>query len=175
MLVGLIDHDVLRASFRGLARLKRLAFSRDTYSPRGLPATLVEAYYEYRILSPIDRAFRAMRRRGLSLPGDESTGEGTDDDDDDDDSSGGGGGDDSGLSDEEIWERHHRRRMVREAEKYAAVLPELEWIYCGQWPMDIRKEETSSGTRRVAVPSSEERDTCWTLLRRMFSMGEDDN
>jgi hypothetical protein len=59
----------------------------------------------------------------------------------------------------DIWERGHRGRMIQEAEKYAALLPGLEWIYCGQWPMDIRSEQTSSGVLRCAVPLGEKRDS----------------
>lgn len=67
------------------------------------------------------------------------------------------------------WERVHRNRMLRQAEKYAAAIPSLEWIYCGQWPMAI--QERGNETPRVAVPLSKERDTCYTALSRMFAMG----
>lgn len=70
------------------------------------------------------------------------------------------------------WERDHRTRMVQEADKYAALFPGLEWIYCGQLPMDIRDEQTSSGVLRSAVPFGQARDSCETLLRQMFSITE---
>jgi hypothetical protein len=68
----------------------------------------------------------------------------------------------------------HRERMIREANEYAAALQQLEWIYCGQWPMDIRKEQTSSGVKRSAMPLGESRDSCRTFLGRMFAMKEDE-
>jgi hypothetical protein len=64
--------------------------------------------------------------------------------------------------------------MIREANEYAAALQQLEWIYCGQWPMDIRKEQTSSGVKRSAMPLGESRDSCRTFLGRMFAMKEDE-
>lgn len=66
---------------------------------------------------------------------------------------------------EAIWERAHRRRMVAEAEKYAVVIPTLEWLYFGQIPMSI--ERKSNGARHV-TPLCQERDDCWTFLTRMF-------
>jgi hypothetical protein len=73
-----------------------------------------------------------------------------------------------GESIRDIWERGHRGRMIQEAEKYAALLPGLEWIYCGQWPMDIRNEQTSSGVLRSAVPLGEKRDSNTALPLPMF-------
>ena len=72
----------------------------------------------------------------------------------------------------EIFERAHRDRMLLQAEKYAATLPSLEWIFCGQWPMAI--EEHENGISRTAIPLGTERDTCFTALSRMFSMEGDD-
>lgn len=160
----LVDHDMVRSSLRGLTRLKRLAFARDTYMANNPHPTLASAepYYHYREVTPADRAHvLEWLKSGGSDPGPRQDG-------DDDD------GDGPELGDNEIWERAHCNRMIREAEKYAAALPQLEWIYCGQRPMGVRNEETLRGITRVAVPLGETRDTCWTLLRRMFSMGDDE-
>lgn len=72
---------------------------------------------------------------------------------------------------EEIWELSHRNNVLAEAEKYATVLPNLEWIYCGQWPMKIKCP--GDGSFGNAFPLSEERDSCRTLLSHMFGLGED--
>ncbi|RYO91858.1 hypothetical protein DL762_001938 [Monosporascus cannonballus] len=161
----LVDHIVVRSNLRGLARLKRLAFSRDTYMvPGGLSALDEEGYYERRLVTPADRnealEWAALGGAGSIRHMDER--EGNNDNG-------------PGLTDHEIWERAHRNRMIQEAERYAAVFQQLEWVYCGQWPMDIRKEQTLSGINRFAVPLGKSRDSCRTLLGRMFAMGEDDD
>lgn len=66
-----------------------------------------------------------------------------------------------------VWERLHRERMLDEATKYVDALPRLEWLYIGQIPMSVVESEDSRGAR-YAVSLSEERDSCWTLLRQMF-------
>ena len=66
-----------------------------------------------------------------------------------------------------VWERLHRERMLDEATEYVDALPKLEWLYIGQIPMSIVESE-EDGDTRYPVPLCEERDTCWTLLRRMF-------
>ncbi|KAK3349672.1 hypothetical protein B0T25DRAFT_610573, partial [Lasiosphaeria hispida] len=104
----LIDHNAVRSCLQRLAKLKRLAISRDTYQ---------------------------VLDGGLSLE----------------------------LGSLGVWERAHRNRMLRGGEKYAAAFPCLEWMYCGQWPMEIRKVGGSGGTIR-AVPLGKERDSCRTLL-----------
>ncbi|KAM7215127.1 hypothetical protein V8F06_009445 [Rhypophila decipiens] len=159
----LIDHDAVRLRFRGLAKLKRLAFSRDTYLlPDGVSGHGVERYYEDRLVTSAERN-DALERPELDRVGDAvhmTEGEG--------DSDG------PGVDSPEVWERAHRNRMLREAEKYAGVFPHLEWIYCGQWPMKIWNKPVLQGTTRVALPLVKERDSCWTLLERMFAMGRDD-
>lgn len=64
------------------------------------------------------------------------------------------------------WEKLHSQRMVTEAIRYARMMGSLEWMYIGQLPMRIEKDPKTKG--RVAIPLSEERATCWTLLREMF-------
>lgn len=60
--------------------------------------------------------------------------------------------------------------MASEAEEYARILPILEWLYCGQLVMGF-KDDPGAG-ERVAVVLSSERDSCWTLLKEMFELGE---
>ena len=67
---------------------------------------------------------------------------------------------------EQRWENRHRRRMVGEAKKYIRLMPQLEWIYLGQLPMDVETNK-DTGSRSVRL-LSEERDGCRTLLRTMF-------
>lgn len=65
-----------------------------------------------------------------------------------------------------VWEEKHRSRMVTQANAYISAIPTLEWLYFGQIPMRVdRMQETSYG---VAIPLSQDRDDCWTLLRKMF-------
>jgi len=142
----LVDHEILRANFKGLTKLKKLAIDRDTY--RTIDELEVEAYYSDKVLRHADwlRAHEAL---------------GVNEDLEDDD-----------VPYDEIFERGHRDLMLAEAEKYAATLPSLEWIFCGQWPMAI--EEHENGKVRAAVPLTKERDSCWTALNRMFSMETND-
>ncbi|KAK4150403.1 hypothetical protein C8A00DRAFT_46197 [Chaetomidium leptoderma] len=159
----LIDHNAMRLCLRGLAKLKRLAFSRDTYVlPDGASGPGVEGYYERRWVTSAERN-DALERPELDGVGDvEHMAEGE------------GNNDGPEVDSTEVWERAHRNRMLRKAEEYVAVFPHLEWVYCGQWPMEIRNKPTSEGTTRVAMPLAKARDSCWTILERMFAMGKDD-
>jgi hypothetical protein len=65
-----------------------------------------------------------------------------------------------------VWEHGHKTRMTFEAEKYVALMPTLSWIYIGQYPMTVTK--SASGEVRRAVPQCATRDSCQTLLNRMF-------
>ncbi|MCJ1251963.1 hypothetical protein MMC30_009201 [Trapelia coarctata] len=68
------------------------------------------------------------------------------------------------------WEQMHSRRMVTEANKYARMMGNLEWIYVGQLPMRIEKDLKTK--ERIAIPLLEERLSCWTLLKEMFGWKE---
>ncbi|KAM0517660.1 hypothetical protein ACHAPE_004632 [Trichoderma viride] len=55
-----------------------------------------------------------------------------------------------------IWERAHRNRMLAQTETYAEVFPKLEWIYCGQLPMELRLRLGKDGVvRKEASPLSD--------------------
>lgn len=112
-----------------MTKLKKLGICRDTYPIPGDPE--VEEYFSYPIVSDADRADARLTP--------ELNGNGP-------------------VQYKEIFERAHRIRMLVQAEKYAAAIPILEWIYCGQWPMAIEKR--GGGTFRAAIPLTKERDTC---------------
>lgn len=79
-------------------------------------------------------------------------------------------GEDFSVSSQVIWERAHRNRMLSEAEKYAKILPALQWMLCGEWPMALVNNHKKRRSKK-ATPLSKERDTCRTLLRNMFGLG----
>jgi hypothetical protein len=63
---------------------------------------------------------------------------------------------------ERRWEIEHAARMLSEANAYFALLPNLEWIYVGQFPM------TCHAITRMAKLDSPKRISCDTHLRTMF-------
>ena len=65
-----------------------------------------------------------------------------------------------------LWEQIHRERMVTEANKYARAMGNLEWMYIGQLPMSVEHDPKTK--ERVAIPLTEDRDTCWSLLKDIF-------
>lgn len=69
-----------------------------------------------------------------------------------------------------LWEQKHCQHMLSEANEYARVLPNLEWLYCGQLVMGFKS--VPEVAERVAVALSPERDDCWTLLTGMFELSE---
>lgn len=62
--------------------------------------------------------------------------------------------------------------MLTEVERYTAVFPKLDWMYCGQLPITI--QTPGSGDFGNAVPDCVVRDSCRSLLERMFGMGYHD-
>ncbi|KAK4962841.1 hypothetical protein LTR10_000468 [Elasticomyces elasticus] len=72
------------------------------------------------------------------------------------------------LPSEEIWELSHRNMMLTEAKDLARLMPSVEWLFLGQWPIRIR----ASG---MAVPLSDTRVMGYnppdTLLKPIFSLG----
>ncbi|KAJ5176517.1 uncharacterized protein N7482_002394 [Penicillium canariense] len=144
----LVDHEMLRANLKGLTKLKKLAICRDTY--RTHLTTDVEGYYSDLVL-PDAEWFDPHARPELDEVAD------VENDD---------------IPHQE-WERAHRNGMLWQAEKYAATIPSLEWVFCGQWPMAIK--ERGNGTFRTAIPLTKERDDCYTALSRMFAMGGEED
>jgi hypothetical protein len=133
----LIDHKSIRKHLSNLPRLKKIAFTRDSYKQISFSnETNHENYYDHRF-----PPFEEMEAAGLNWR--------------------------SGVeARNQLWEDGHKRRMVLEAEKYVAVMPKLEWIYLGQYPMAVTKG--ASEQERHVVPLFHERDDCDTLLNRTF-------
>ncbi|PCD41190.1 hypothetical protein AU210_003748 [Fusarium oxysporum f. sp. radicis-cucumerinum] len=150
----LVDHDELRQHLRQLQGLTKLALVRDTCPvPVPYPGLPSETYYKMRFAGFEERE-DAEARPDLDMDQDTESdaqeGEGL-------------------LGDmEEIWERAHRNRMLDQAEKYAAVFPKLEWMFCGQRPMGFMKTPEGQCEFRRAVPLTQGRDECRTYRRAIF-------
>lgn len=83
------------------------------------------------------------------------------------------GPEDDGIDLRARWERAmfrlaHRNRMLKQAQKYAAVLPALEWMLCGDWSMQIK--DICVPGRKVAFPLERRRTTYKELLGTVFPM-----
>lgn len=65
----------------------------------------------------------------------------------------------------EAWEHIHRQSVLREADTYLEIMPQLEWLFFGQIPMSVSDDRKAG--KKVAQALSG-RDDCSTLLRRMF-------
>ncbi|KAK3936963.1 hypothetical protein QBC46DRAFT_268549 [Diplogelasinospora grovesii] len=154
----LIDHDMVRARLAALSNLQRLALCRDTYHCWTGPAA---SYYQTRVLQTEADLDLARARPDLDEASDDDgvRADGQEDDPWSSDDS------DAGRIDGQVlWERAHRNRMLTQAERYAAVMPNLESVYCGQWLMAI--EEGGGG--KVAVPLSKQRSDWWAWLGDMY-------
>ncbi|KAI1029083.1 hypothetical protein LB504_012984 [Fusarium proliferatum] len=152
----LVNHEELRRHFSELKGLKMLALVRDTYL---IPfaGIDVEKYYVLRIVGEQERT-DAEARPELDLNEGAPFGalpQGEEHDEHDE-------------SHSILWERAHRNRMLGQAEKYAATLPELEWILCGQRPMGFKHKPEGSTTTRIAVPLTKVRDECYSFLQSTF-------
>lgn len=121
-----ISHVLMRAHLCRLRNLRKLAYSNDTYTPLH-PDLTAEDYYAIR--RPHSSDYEAAQLR-LDLDG------------------GTLGPIIKSVPDHAIWELSHRNRMLAEAEKYAAIMPNLEWVYFGQLPMGF----TLQAGRVRAVP-----------------------
>ncbi|KUJ12900.1 uncharacterized protein LY89DRAFT_687830 [Mollisia scopiformis] len=100
----LVDHESIRNHLSSLPRLKKIAFTRDSYqSINSLGEIEHGLYYSDRTLpiAQLDAAGVDWRYGDLR------------------------------QQIEQFWEDEHKKRMILEAGKYAAVIPRLEWIYIG--------------------------------------------
>ena len=61
-----------------------------------------------------------------------------------------------------LWEQTHLEKMTSEAILYMDAVKKLEWVYTGQLPIQCVR-----GPKNSVLPAAE-RDSCWTLLRKMF-------
>lgn len=152
----LIKHEEMRKYLRPLHNLRKIAFSRDSYKGRWDSG---QNYYSIRIPLPDvapENPEELEELRELEDLQDLQDLEGV----------AAVEADQISEISEKIWERQHRRRILKEADKYLRMLPRLEWMYFGQIPMSVVDSADSHG--RKAAVLSQERDSCWTLLRRMF-------
>jgi hypothetical protein len=72
---------------------------------------------------------------------------------------------------EALWEFGHRQMVLDEANLYVRMMPKLEWMFLGQLPVEIRRQQNMDEDITTFEIMSE-RDDYWTLLRRMFGVKE---
>ncbi|KAI1047614.1 hypothetical protein LB505_012688 [Fusarium chuoi] len=140
----LVDHDKLRRRLRRLQRLTKLAIVQDTY-PAPVPQLPDELYYEFRVPGPGSMG-DVTARPELDVDEDARR----------------------PIEVEALWERMHRNRMLDQAEKYAAIFPKLEWMFCGQRPMGFTQAAEGQCELRKAIPLTKGRDQCRTYLGETF-------
>ena len=138
-----VDHDVVRRALRRLARLRRLAFANDSY--RVTADNPHKSYYAEQDLEPGDYATACARPDldGASIVARVPA-----------------------LPAPCVWELSHRNRMLAEAERYAAVLPSLEWLLLGQIPMAVRRARGHDGAEVVAQWCR--RDECLEAVKEIW-------
>ncbi|KAM0212694.1 hypothetical protein ACHAQI_004650 [Fusarium lateritium] len=143
----IINHNTLQAYLEKLKNLQQLAFIGDTYQ-RGDNSGSYRHYYRYRQASE-DDIEEAEENMGL---------------------------DEFVTLDEDypetivLWEIAHLSRMIEHAQDYRDVLPNLEWIYLGQRPMQFVEHDELV----EAVPVTRSRDHCTTYLKSVFELCAED-
>ncbi|KAH6952234.1 hypothetical protein DER45DRAFT_577759 [Fusarium avenaceum] len=145
-----VNHNELYHHFSRLKGLKRLALVRDTYLIPGDEMNF-EQYYELRLVTAQEKIDAHARPE---LDGNDKTK--MEDINEEDDPQ------------KQIWERAHRNRMLEQAEKYAIILPKLEWIFCGQRQMSFTKAHEGITQPRIAVPLTQGRDECCKHIESSF-------
>ncbi|KAF4503098.1 hypothetical protein FAGAP_653 [Fusarium agapanthi] len=142
----LVDHSKLRRHLHPLKGLAKLAIAQDTYPvPAPYPGTPPETYYEMRFAGSEEKK-DAKARPELDVAKDR----------------------DERRNMDKVWERFHRNRMLHQAEKYAAIFPNLQWMFCGQRPMGFINATEEKCELRTAVPLTKGRDQCRTYLAEVF-------
>lgn len=138
-----VDHDTIRNILYPLRKLKILAILRDSYQMNdSLLITEPDAYYEYRIPSADEYADFVEHQQ---LADDDRTLE----------------------SMHDVWEKLHARRMTQQAEKYAAIFPDLQWLFIGQ--LGFTSQQFPDG-RKEAVLSFPERKEDFPILETLFGI-----
>ncbi len=143
-----VDHDVIQKCVTNLPNLRKLALSRDTYA---------EAYPDAETASQFGDYYESMRIRESDAH--------------------------TAFAVELyatnynvldrirlVFENQHLGDMIAIAKTYATLLPKLEWIYLGQYPMRLDRTAEGAG---IAVPLSDQRDECYTYLNRLFGREND--
>ncbi|EUC27068.1 hypothetical protein COCCADRAFT_61867, partial [Bipolaris zeicola 26-R-13] len=136
----LIDHSAIQDCVQKLPKLRKLAFSRDTYTGQNSIAQIQEDPQRYYVDKTLRKLDTILARPYFQ----------------------------EGNIEQKLdraWEMQHSNDMIQLAAKYATKLPELEWIYLGQRP--IRIVHNSHGTGKCVLLSTA-RDDCWTYLRKLF-------
>ncbi|KAL8806595.1 MAG: hypothetical protein Q9182_001242 [Xanthomendoza sp. 2 TL-2023] len=71
-------------------------------------------------------------------------------------------------SDHAQFEKDHRDRMQQEAARYIEVMPSLDWLYIGQIPMAIHREQRLEKNGEMVEPLTSERVEPREYLTEMF-------
>lgn len=134
----LVSHEKMRTCLGKLKDLHKLGFSCDSYDVSWVP---VKHYYELRLPKHVDIRYaqQLVARRNVDQAKDRL---------------------------EPLWEEEYRKRMLLEADKYARILPRLQWLYFGQFP--VGAAESAGHRERKAIILSQKRDAGQTMLRGMF-------
>ncbi|KAK5678708.1 hypothetical protein LTS10_009152 [Elasticomyces elasticus] len=81
----------------------------------------------------------------------------------------------SALPDLEILKLSHRNLFLAEAEQYAAVLPDLEWLFIGGWPIAVSKPSSSHFGNAVPLSYNWVVSCAWEELKNsIFTLGSCD-
>lgn len=145
-----VDHDILRTHLSGLKNLKKLAFYGDTYKP-----TDKHPHHEFYYTRPIAPGDDWADVRAATQPGSDYL--------------------DVVESDAyknvpSAQERTHLLRMVKHANAWSQGLPQLEWIVCGQRPLEFIPNDEG---RRKASPLGKLKDECRTYIQRVFGLASE--
>ncbi|KAE8547738.1 hypothetical protein EYB25_009531 [Talaromyces marneffei] len=138
-----VDHNAIRNILAPLRKLKIFLISRDSYQiNKQLPNAEENSYYDYRVPSG-DDYIEFMEQQQSA--------------------------DDGQVIDSlhDVWEKLHLRRMTQQAEKYAAVFLELQWIYIGQLVFTFLQ---CPDGQQVTVSSSAERKPDFPIYETLFGV-----
>lgn len=138
----LIDHEIMRKYLARLPSLKRVAFSRDSYNFHDTDPSEVESYYQDKIVFSGNPRTLHQHLIATGQPA-RSVG-------------------DLQMGRVGIWEETHLEHITSEALLYMDAVKKLEWMYIGQLPIQCFRDPKNS------IRPAAERDSCWTLLRKMF-------
>lgn len=146
-----VDHSAIQNMCHALPKLRKLALDRETYDPRHESEDESEDIIPH-TNDPIHYYSRRLPHNWVQLLADPNWF--------------------PNCSDREDrlysrWELDHRNRAIELANQYAIASPRLIWIFLGQLPISIQRPVDREVS---AVPLSESRDSCYTLLRRMFGI-----
>ncbi|KAJ4111493.1 hypothetical protein NW768_011847 [Fusarium equiseti] len=145
-----VDHDLLRTHLSCLKSLKKLAFHGDTYKPTDKHPH--HKFYYTRPIAPDDdwEDVRTATQPGsdyLDVVESEAY-----------------------KSVPSVQERTHLLRMIKHANAWSQDLPQLEWMVCGQRPMEFTLSD--KGLRK-ASPLGKLKDECRTYIQREYGLASE--